>query len=143
MKKDWAMLSGWLAGVFAAATVILTLAFIESRGSLPGPEVAPIIFMAVVLGAGPGLFLQSWWFSVRLKRRHQGGATRGSTLALGTLVGALTGVPAVLITPFLLFGPRILGGGVRSAETLVMLALGVVSGAVTGFTCAWRVSKES
>lgn len=143
MKKDWAMLSGWGAGVFAAATVVLALAIVETRGRLPGAEVVPMIFMSVVLGAGPGLFFQSWWFSVRLKRRHQDGATRGSTLALGTIVGALTGVPAVLITPFLFFGPAILGRGLQSPETLFMLALGLVSGATTGFTCAWRISRPS
>jgi hypothetical protein len=145
MKRDWALLPGWAAGVFAGATVLVVLVFLESGGRPASSDILTGILFSVILGAGPGLLLLSWWISVRLKRRHGNGATRGSTLGLGVLVGAVMGVPAVLLVPFLFFGAHILRAlsDLPNPEALFMLALGVVSGAATGLTCAWRVSKPS
>jgi hypothetical protein len=55
------------------------------------------------------------------------------------------GVPAVLLAPLLFFGAHVLRAlsDLPNPEALFMLALGVVSGAATGLTCAWRVSKPS
>ncbi|HEX7896821.1 MAG TPA: hypothetical protein VF950_03625 [Planctomycetota bacterium] len=145
MKKDWAMLLGWLAGVFTAGTVVIVLIFVESRGRGAQVDVLPYILMSVVLGAGPGLLLLSWWISARLKGRHAKGASRGSTLALGALVGATAGLPCVLLGPLIFLGPGILPtlADLRSPEALITIALGVVSGTACGFTCAWRVSRPS
>ena len=145
MKKDWAMLLGWLAGVFAAGTVVIVLLFVETGGRGAEAEVLPMILVLVVLGAGPGLLPLSWWISARLKGRHAKGAGRGSTLALGTLVGAAAGLPCVLIGPLLFFGPAVVSSlsSIRSPEAFFVLALGVVSGAACGLTCARRVTRPS
>lgn len=141
MKKDWAALSGWVVGVFTAATALLALALLETRGRGFPMGAAPVILMSVILGPGPGLLILSAWISARLKRRHAGGAGRGSTLALGTLIGGLAGTPAVLLVPLLFFGTHILRSG---RETAVLIAaVGVLSGAASGLTCAWRVSRPS
>jgi len=145
MKRDWALLSGWLAGVFAAGTVVITLNFLQSGGGSASGDLLMMILFGVILGAGPGLLPLSAWISFRLKARHEKGGSRGSTLGLGALVGAVTGVPAVLLGPLLFFGADLLRAfsDLRSPEALFMLALGVVSGAATGLTCAWRVSNPS
>ena len=145
MKKDWALLCGWAAGVFAAATVLVCLVFVTTGGRPVGTEILPFVVMAVILGPGPGLLVLSAWISARLKGRHARGAGRGSTLAMGTLVGAAVGPPAVLLMPLLFFAHNVRAvlSNPASVEALLMLAVGVVSGAATGFTCAWRVSRPS
>jgi hypothetical protein len=137
MKKDWALLA---AGVFAAATVLVCLVFVSTGGRPVGTEVLPFVVMGVILGPGPGLLV----LSARLKRRHAGGAGRGSTLALGAVVGAAVGPPAVLLMPLLFFAHSVRGvfSNPASVEALLTLAVGVVSGSATGFTCAWRVMKR-
>jgi hypothetical protein len=145
MKKDWALLLGWAAGVFTAATVLVCLIFVQMGGRPVGAELLPYVVMSVILGPGPGLLLLSAWISARLKRRHAGGAGRGSTLALGALVGAGAGLPAVFLVPLVLFGRNLLQtlSNPSNPEALVMFAVAAISGAATGFTCAWRVSRPA
>lgn len=144
MKRDWALLSGWGAGVFAAATVLL-LALLIGGFRFPDPGVLPFIIIGVILAAGPGLLVLSVFLSVRLKRRRAGGAGRGSTLALGTLLGAALDVPALLVVPLIFMGPTVVESlsDPRRPEVLVLLAMGAVGGATGGFTCAWRVTRPA
>ena len=141
MKRDWVLLSGWAAGVFAAATVVLLVqvAFDDLRAGQA--EIAMIVLMLVILGAGPGLLILSVFLSLRLRRLREG-RTRGATLALGTLVGGFLGLPAVLLAPLLFIGADILlsFSTPLGPESLMMFGMGVVGGATTGFTCAWRVT---
>lgn len=139
MKRDWAMPAGWGAGVFAAATTVLlaVVGFSGPGAARDGME----ILMFVVLAAGPGLLLLSLYLSARLRRLREG-RSRGATLALGALVGGLVGPLADLVVPLFFFGPQILTVFLLPfhPESLLTIGMGVIGGATTGLTCAWRVT---
>lgn len=141
MKRDWALLSAWGAGVFAAATALLG-ALLLGGFRFPTAAIVPILLMAVTLVVGPGLLLLSVFLGLALKRRHAKGAGRGATLAFGVLLGAALGMPALLLTPLFFFQEelaRVLAEP-RSPEALTVFAMGVIGGATSGLTCAWRVT---
>jgi hypothetical protein len=141
MKRDWALLAGWGAGVFAAATAMLLAAAAFDGLRRLAADIALMILMGVILGAGPGLLLLSLFLSVRLKRIREG-RPRGATLALGTLVGGVLGPPAVLLVPLFFLGPYVGPLFARPLDPafLLMLGTGAVGGAATGLTCAWRLT---
>jgi hypothetical protein len=143
MKKDWAMLAGWAAGVFAAGTVGVVLIFLQVKGGTVPARTFGWIIGSLVLAAAPGCLVLGGGMSIWLKRRFQGGATRGSTLTLGLLAGSVLGLPSLLIFPLLLMGPRVLPDLMDPSrtESLYGMFVGAFSGAATGFTCAWRVTR--
>lgn len=143
MKKDWAMLSGWAAGVLAAGTVGVVLIFLKFKGGTVPIRMFGWMIGGLVLAAAPGCLILGGLFSIWLKRRFQGGSSRESTLAMGLLMGSVLGPPSLMIFPLLLMGPRVLPGLVdlSRTESLYGMIVGVVSGAACGLASAWRVTR--
>jgi hypothetical protein len=141
MKRDWAMVSGWIAGVFAVATLLLLIVFVWAAGTPQQARLLWEILQGVILFAGPGLLLLSLSLTSGLRRLREA-RTRGAVLGLGTIVGAFLGLPACMLVPMLFFGRDILQTIAEplQPDVLAMLATGVLGGATTGFTCAWRLT---
>ena len=144
MRSDWkSRWAGIAAGLFAGLTV--PVVWLSLFGGPFGPgSIGPILAVTAML-VTPGLLLINWIFCVTFRRRTERGGSRGSTLALGPLLGAPLGLVSVLVLPFCFVGPRVFEHllDFDRAENLYFLITGVVSGGCAGFTTAWMASRPA
>ncbi len=138
------LLAGWLAGLLAAGTVVLTCDLYRNGRNIWARYEFEMLW-EIAWSASPGVLLLDGVLLRFLRKGASVDRPRGTTLTIGMLVGAALALP-VLLTALWLAGRgeeitwllHLVRGSSR-----INLGAALAGGAVHGLVTAWVISRPS